>query len=139
MTHDDMADLRADARSARLARLAAETDRAAGNHGFAALHDGRADARRDAALARLDGTEWSTEDMPIDTIARLVAELAFTDGPAGPVAIAVDGMVDWARDAEELAEYLMGVENAVVRFAVAGVARAAVWSLEDGAWIGLPA
>ena len=31
MTHDDLADLRADARSARLAQLEAATERAAGN------------------------------------------------------------------------------------------------------------
>jgi len=54
------------------------------------------------------------------------------------VAIAVDGEVDFVRDAEELAEYLLGVEVARVRFTVAGVTHLADWNLEDGAWVGLP-
>jgi len=138
MTHDDIADLAADARSVRLARLQADTDRAAGNHGFAALHDGRADARRDAAVARVAGANWSTDELPIDAIARLVADLAFVDGGDTFVAVAVDGQVEWVRDADALAGLLAGVEHALVRFTVAGEKHNAVWVLEDGAWVGLP-
>lgn len=138
MTHDDIADIAAASRSVRLARLQADTDRAAGNHGFAALHDGRADARRDAAVARVAGVNWSTDDHPIDTIARLLAALAFVDGGDTFVAAAVDGEVEWVRDPAELADLLAGVEHALVRFTVAGEKHNAVWVLEDGAWVGLP-
>ena len=56
----------------------------------------------------------------------------------GTAPAAVDGEVEWVRDAAELADLLAGVEHALVRFTVAGVPHNAVWNLEDGAWVGLP-
>ena len=138
LTHDDIADLRVECRAARLEALAADTDRADARHGHAAEHDARWAVIRDAAVARVAGVEWSTDDHPIDTIARLLAALAFVDGGDTFVAAAVDGEIEWVRDADELAGLLAGVEHALVRFTVAGEKHNAVWVLEDGAWVGLP-